>query len=130
MGVQEEFNKVLNKQFDISEYEDMGKNLVLQILNHIGMVRYDDVKLKDFDITNTDIGYLVDKSIFILGGIESSGKGKKRYVEALNGLITCVIGLRGSGKERSVVTSLKKEFETELRRWNVEDIDYSDIWEL
>jgi len=128
--MQDEFDKVLEREYDISEYEDMGKNLVLQVMNHIGMIRYDDVKLKDFDIANTDIGDLIDKSIFILGGVVSSGKGKQRYTEAINGLVTSVEALKGSGKGRSVVASLKKEFELELRRWSVEEIDYSDIWEL
>jgi len=129
MDILKEYEKFVEQGRDMREYRDLGVHIVTHILNHVGMLRYDKSKMKDFDLNNSDVGILSDSGISILEGIngEVTDDVLKRNIRDT---LEMVDMLESGLGERSVTESLKKSFKNEIRRRVVQEIDYSNLWEL
>lgn len=129
VSILSEYEKFVEMGRTQREYEDLGNHLVEHILNHVGMLRYDKSKMKDFDLDGSEVGLLTDTGIGILKGINGEMK-EEQFKRHITTAIEYVdeMGL-GSG-DRSVKESLKNAFKNEIRRRVVQNIDYNNLWEL
>lgn len=136
MDLTQEFIKYKGIAFEEHEEQRLAINLVMIVLTHIGMIRYNEAKIKKFDIRENEIGILTDKCLAILR-VESNRASDREAEDnedkikvAIDSLIDKIDKMDNKDSSRSVITGLKGACANELRKWNKVDIDYSDIWEF
>lgn len=120
--------------FNVREYggvelERLGNNLVENILRHVGMKRYERSGIKLYDITDYDIGNLMDAVIKVNKGIDKK-EGLRDYQTSIKNLLEVIKSMEGQRVKGSVVTSLRMSILEEIKLFKRENINFDDIWEL
>lgn len=122
------------EEFNISKYkgkdlEDLSRKLILHVLNHLGMVRYDEIGIKEYDLTPSEVGNLVDKTVAIYSGVNKH-KGVEEFRVRLQEFIDYIASLTDYKVKNSVKYSLNSIISRELKKFKSDLMDYEELWTI
>lgn len=130
MNVVATYKKFKVNQYEGTELESLGNQIVQHILNHIGMIRYTKTNVKYFDFTPGELGQLTEKASIVLTGV-SVHKGLAEYRRVVNDLVIYIQEMQTEkNRKDSVKESLRKSVAMELKRFMNENIDFEHLWEI
>lgn len=113
-----------------SELESLGVRLAQQVLTHIGMIRYNKVKIKTFDFNPQEIGRLTDLAHRLLNGVNIY-HGIDDYRNTIMEYIQTIREYKVSRNVKdSVKLTMKKSVASELRRFTSTTLDFEEIWDV
>jgi len=124
------YNNFSVNNYTGADLEKLGVKLVQQVLNHIGMIRYNKTKIKEFDFNPKEIGQITDISYRVLSGVNIY-KGLADYRLTMQDLVETIRDMKSSGQVKdSVKVSMRNSVATELRRFMSENLNFEEIWDI